>query len=180
MWLSAGLIWKPFASEPGRSCNYADTKSDELEPRPTINLFELWEEGAQLGRLSRLVETFNWLCKDSFGQTSADTFGKSNPVGVVETSQASEKERTPLFLLSCCALALLGVVLPMFPLLFFSRRRSPENVFLLKFVFLHPFSGFEFLYLLSCSALAFFGGVCLCFCLVVGFLFPKILTSIFS
>ena len=31
--------------------NYSDPKSEELESGPTINLFELWEEGSQLGKV---------------------------------------------------------------------------------------------------------------------------------
>ena len=35
-----------------RFSDHRDSKSEKLEPRPTINLFELWEEGAQLGKLA--------------------------------------------------------------------------------------------------------------------------------
>ena len=45
-WLSAGLIWMPHASDSGTKGSYADSKSSTLESRPTINLFELWEDGS--------------------------------------------------------------------------------------------------------------------------------------
>ena len=50
-WLSAGLIWMPHASDSGTKGSYTDSKSDALESRPTINLFEQWEEVSQLCKL---------------------------------------------------------------------------------------------------------------------------------
>ena len=49
-WLSAGLIWMPHASDSGTKGSHTDSKSDALESRPTINLFEQWEgyNGASL------------------------------------------------------------------------------------------------------------------------------------
>ena len=62
-WLSAGLIWKPFASEFGFRSNSADTKSDELEPTP----FEMWEEVHNWASLcldvsSSFLESSDFLC----------------------------------------------------------------------------------------------------------------------
>ena len=48
--LSAGLIWLPSASDAGTKGEYSNPKSDEPESRPTINLFERWEDGSQLVR----------------------------------------------------------------------------------------------------------------------------------
>ena len=45
-WLSAGLIRMPHASDSGTKGSYADSKSDAPKSRPTINLFEQWEEGS--------------------------------------------------------------------------------------------------------------------------------------
>ena len=51
-WLSAGLLWMPHASDSGIKGSYADSKSDALESRPTINLFEFWEDGFHLCKLA--------------------------------------------------------------------------------------------------------------------------------
>ena len=45
-WLSAGLVGVQGASMSGNSGVSDESQSDEPEPRPTINLFEQWEEGA--------------------------------------------------------------------------------------------------------------------------------------
>ena len=50
-WLPAGLIWTPHASDSGANGSCADSKSDALESRPTINLFEQWEDGSHLCKL---------------------------------------------------------------------------------------------------------------------------------
>ena len=44
-WLSAGLVWMHGASESGIKGVLEDPGPDGLESRPTINLFEQWEEG---------------------------------------------------------------------------------------------------------------------------------------
>ena len=41
----------PHASDSSIKGSYADSKSDALESRPTINLFELWEDGSNLCKL---------------------------------------------------------------------------------------------------------------------------------
>ena len=46
-WLSAGLVWMPSASESGRKAEHNDPESEEPQPLPTINIFELWENGSQ-------------------------------------------------------------------------------------------------------------------------------------
>ena len=46
-WLSAGLIWMLSVSDSGKKGEYSDPKPEEPEFRPTINLFELWEDGSQ-------------------------------------------------------------------------------------------------------------------------------------
>ena len=49
-WLSAGLIWLPEASDTGRQIELGDSQSDEPQCLPTINIFELWENGSQQAR----------------------------------------------------------------------------------------------------------------------------------
>ena len=44
-WLSAGLVWMKGASESGSEGVFEESGPDGLESRPTINLFEQWEEG---------------------------------------------------------------------------------------------------------------------------------------
>ena len=50
-WLSAGLVWMQRASESGIKGVNEDLGPEGLESRPTINLFEQWEEGAHLPKL---------------------------------------------------------------------------------------------------------------------------------
>ena len=50
-WISAGLIWVPNASDSGSEGAFEDSKSYALESRPTINLFELWDDGSHTLRL---------------------------------------------------------------------------------------------------------------------------------
>ena len=47
-WLSAALVWMNGASESGTKGVFEESGPNGLEPRPTINLFEQWEEGAHL------------------------------------------------------------------------------------------------------------------------------------
>ena len=47
-WLSAGLVWMQGASQSADVGVYNDLPQDAPEPRPTISLFEHWEEGAHL------------------------------------------------------------------------------------------------------------------------------------
>ena len=47
-WLSTGLVWVQGASQSADVGVYNDTTPSEPEPRPTISLFEHWEEGAHL------------------------------------------------------------------------------------------------------------------------------------
>ena len=47
-WLSAGLVWMHGASQSANAGVYTEVSLDTLEPRPTISLFESWEEGAHL------------------------------------------------------------------------------------------------------------------------------------
>ena len=69
-WLSAGLVWVQGASMSASSGVFDEPPSDESEPRPTINLFEQWEEGAHITKLVNarddsfpmsLVVPFTWL-----------------------------------------------------------------------------------------------------------------------
>ena len=69
-WLSAGLVWMHGASESGIKGVFEDSGPDGLESRPTINLFEQWEEGAHLPKLVNarnysspqpLVVPFTWM-----------------------------------------------------------------------------------------------------------------------
>ena len=69
-WLSAGLVWMHRASESGIEGVFEESGPTGLEPRPTINLFEQWEEGAHLPKLvnarnysfpKRLVVVYTWL-----------------------------------------------------------------------------------------------------------------------
>ena len=50
-WLSAGLVWMNGASASGPKGVYEEARPDGLESRPTINLFEQWEEGAHMPKL---------------------------------------------------------------------------------------------------------------------------------
>ena len=50
-WISAGLVWMPGASDSGAKGAYDDSGPNGLESRPTINLFELWENGSHLLKL---------------------------------------------------------------------------------------------------------------------------------
>ena len=50
-WISAGLIWVPNASDSGTKGAFEDSKSDALESRSTINLFQPWEDGSRMLRL---------------------------------------------------------------------------------------------------------------------------------
>ena len=47
--LLAGLTWTPEASDTGRKAEYIDPRagSSRPEPLPTINIFELWEDGSE-------------------------------------------------------------------------------------------------------------------------------------
>ena len=49
-WLSAGLTWLPEASATGRKATLGGEQQGKTERMPTINLFESWEEGAELSR----------------------------------------------------------------------------------------------------------------------------------
>ena len=50
-WLSAGLVWMNGAFVSGPKGVYEELRPDGLESRPTINLFEQWEEGAHWPKL---------------------------------------------------------------------------------------------------------------------------------
>ena len=69
-WLSAGLVWVQAASQSADIGVYDDTPPCESDPRPTVNLFEHWEEGAHLPKAANardysfpksLVVPFSWL-----------------------------------------------------------------------------------------------------------------------
>ena len=69
-WLSAGLVWMQGASQSADVGVYNDTPPSESDPRPTLSLFEHWEEGAHLPIAinardysfpSSLVVPFTWL-----------------------------------------------------------------------------------------------------------------------
>ena len=46
-WLSAGLIWMPDTSDTCKKVEHNDPQSAEPQPLPTINNFELCEDGSQ-------------------------------------------------------------------------------------------------------------------------------------
>ena len=50
-WLSAGLVWVQGASMSANSGVFDEPPSGDSEPRPTINLFEQWEEGAHMTKV---------------------------------------------------------------------------------------------------------------------------------
>ena len=50
-WLSAGLVWVHGASMSACKGVFDETPSTESESRPTINLFEHWEEGGHIPKL---------------------------------------------------------------------------------------------------------------------------------
>ena len=69
-WWSAGLVWMQGASDSGTKGAYDDSRPDGLESGPTINLFELWENGSHLLKLvagrnysfpKSLVVPFAWI-----------------------------------------------------------------------------------------------------------------------
>ena len=69
-WLSAGLVWIQGASQSADIGVYTEVPPDGPEPRPTISLFEHWEEGAHLPVAlnardyafpSSLVIPFTWI-----------------------------------------------------------------------------------------------------------------------
>ena len=51
-WLSAGLVWLQGASMSAECGVFDETPSKDSEPRPTINLFEQWEEGAHMPKVA--------------------------------------------------------------------------------------------------------------------------------
>ena len=70
-WLSAGLVWVQGASMSADSGMFDEPPLKDSEPRPTINLFEQWEEGAHMTKVANardyafpksLVVPFTWLC----------------------------------------------------------------------------------------------------------------------
>ena len=52
VWLSAGLMWLPEASDTGRKPKAEDWSAGQSDSVPRINIFEHWEEGAQVPRSS--------------------------------------------------------------------------------------------------------------------------------
>ena len=69
-WLSAGLVWMHGASQSADIGVYNEVPPETSEPRPTISLFEHWEEGAHLPVAlsardyafpSSLVIPFKWI-----------------------------------------------------------------------------------------------------------------------
>ena len=69
-WLSAGLVWVQGASMSASKGVFDEARSDKPESRPTISLFEQWEEGAHMPKLvnardysfpKSLVVPFAWM-----------------------------------------------------------------------------------------------------------------------
>ena len=69
-WLSAGLVWVQGASMSAEVGVYDESPPSESDSRPTINLFEQWEEGAHMPKVANardysfpksLVVPFTWL-----------------------------------------------------------------------------------------------------------------------
>ena len=92
-WLSAGLVWVQGASQSADVGVYTDPPPDEPEPRPTIGLFEHWEEGAHLPVAlnardyafpSSLVIPFTWL----YSPESLSLFDAINNVSLHGEKQA--------------------------------------------------------------------------------------------
>ena len=69
-WFSAGLVWLPGASMSADVGVYDESPPNDSDARPTISLFEQWEEGAHVTRVANardysfpksLVIPFTWL-----------------------------------------------------------------------------------------------------------------------
>ena len=69
-WFSAGLVWLPGASMSADVGAYDESPPNDLDARPTISLFEQWEEGAHVPRVANardysfprsLVIPYTWL-----------------------------------------------------------------------------------------------------------------------
>ena len=69
-WFSAGLVWLPGASLSADVGVYDESPSNDSDARPTISLFEQWEEGAHVPRVANardysfpksLVVLYTWL-----------------------------------------------------------------------------------------------------------------------
>ena len=70
-WFSAGLVWLPGASMSADAGVYDESPPNDSDARPTISLFEQWEEGAHVPRVANardysfpksLVIPYTWLC----------------------------------------------------------------------------------------------------------------------
>ena len=102
-WLSAGLVWVHGASMSASIGVFDDAQPSESEPRPTINLFEQWEEGAHTPKLvnardfrfpKSLVVPYTWICaptalslSEAINRVSQheekDTWGQASQVKLV-------------------------------------------------------------------------------------------------
>ena len=51
-WFSAGLVWLPGASMSTDVGVYDESPPNDSDARPTISLFEQWEEGAHVPRVA--------------------------------------------------------------------------------------------------------------------------------
>ena len=115
-WLSAGLVWVQGAAMSADIGVFDESKPDESEPRPTISLFEQWEEGAHTPKLvnardysfpKSLVVPFTWLyapkalsLSDAVNHVSQheerDAWGQASQIKLVPgTSYPNQLENNP-------------------------------------------------------------------------------------
>ena len=115
-WLSAGLVWMQGASVSGHKGVFEESRPDGLESRPTINLFEQWEEGAHMPKTvnardysfaKSLVVPFTWMyapraltLSDAVNYVSQheekDAWGQASQISLVAgTNYPNQPERNP-------------------------------------------------------------------------------------
>ena len=115
-WLSAGLVLVQGASMSASRGVFDESHSDESESRPTINLFEQWEEGAHMPKLVNardylfprsLVVPFAWIyapkaltLSDAINYVSQheerDARGQASQINLVPgTNYPNQPERNP-------------------------------------------------------------------------------------
>ena len=116
VWLSAGLVWMNGASVSGARGVFEESHPDGLESRPTINLFEQWEEGAHVPKLvnardfsfpKSLVVPYAWMyapralsLSEAVSYVSQheerDAWGQASRISLVAgTNYPNQPERNP-------------------------------------------------------------------------------------
>ena len=113
-WFSAGLVWVHGASMSADVGMYDDSPLGDSDPRPTISLFEQWEEGAHMPRVANardysfpksLVMPFTWLyapralsLSDAVNDVSQheerNTWGQASHIKLVPGGQLSKSTQT--------------------------------------------------------------------------------------